>query len=59
MFDVYVIEISSGGNGGRGGDVILECTHAVWDFSGLQPHVVSLLCLSFFSIFGEDGSRRY
>ncbi|CAF2051760.1 unnamed protein product [Brassica napus] len=28
-----------GGNGGRGGDVILECTHAVWDFSGLQPHV--------------------
>ncbi|KAL1201972.1 putative GTP-binding protein OBGM [Cardamine amara subsp. amara] len=28
-----------GGNGGRGGDVILECTHAVWDFSGLQPHI--------------------
>ncbi|KAJ0250744.1 GTP-binding protein OBGM [Hirschfeldia incana] len=28
-----------GGNGGRGGDVILECTHEVWDFSGLQPHV--------------------
>ena len=22
--------------------MILECTHAVWDFSGLQPHVVSL-----------------
>ncbi|XP_048621711.1 probable GTP-binding protein OBGM, mitochondrial isoform X1 [Brassica napus] len=32
-----------GGNGGRGGDVILECTHAVWDFSGLQPHVVGKL----------------
>ena len=25
-----------GGNGGRGGDVILECSSAVWDFSGLQ-----------------------
>lgn len=28
-----------GGNGGRGGDVILECSNAVWDFSGLQHHV--------------------
>ncbi|KAL4340115.1 hypothetical protein GQ457_08G001350 [Hibiscus cannabinus] len=28
-----------GGNGGRGGDVILECSPAVWDFSGLQNHV--------------------
>ncbi|KAL5710852.1 hypothetical protein ACHQM5_021365 [Ranunculus cassubicifolius] len=28
-----------GGNGGRGGDVILECSHAVWDFRGLQHHV--------------------
>ncbi|KAG4113537.1 hypothetical protein ERO13_D13G229400v2 [Gossypium hirsutum] len=28
-----------GGNGGRGGDVILECSTAVWDFSGLQNHV--------------------
>jgi len=37
-----VIELSLGGNGGRGGDVILECTHAVWDFSGLQPHIVSV-----------------
>lgn len=26
--------------------MILECTHAVWDFSGLQPHVVSK-CHSF------------
>lgn len=29
-----------GGNGGRGGDVILECSPAVWDFSSLQHHVV-------------------
>lgn len=29
-----------GGNGGRGGDVILECSPAVWDFSCLQHHVV-------------------
>ncbi|KAI9194140.1 hypothetical protein LWI28_003447 [Acer negundo] len=28
-----------GGNGGRGGDVILECSPAVWDFSGLQHHI--------------------
>ncbi|KAJ3686047.1 hypothetical protein LUZ61_015211 [Rhynchospora tenuis] len=28
-----------GGNGGRGGDVILECSRSVWDFSGLQHHV--------------------
>ncbi|XP_057955190.1 probable GTP-binding protein OBGM, mitochondrial [Malania oleifera] len=28
-----------GGRGGRGGDVILECSHSVWDFSGLQHHV--------------------
>ncbi|XP_073151188.1 probable GTP-binding protein OBGM, mitochondrial isoform X2 [Henckelia pumila] len=28
-----------GGNGGRGGDVILECSAAVWDFSGLQHHI--------------------
>ncbi|KAJ4964364.1 hypothetical protein NE237_024303 [Protea cynaroides] len=28
-----------GGNGGRGGDVILECSAAVWDFSNLQHHV--------------------
>ncbi|XP_015874098.3 probable GTP-binding protein OBGM, mitochondrial isoform X1 [Ziziphus jujuba] len=27
-----------GGNGGRGGDVILECSPTVWDFSGLQHH---------------------
>lgn len=29
-----------GGNGGRGGDVILECSPRVWDFSGLQHHLV-------------------
>ncbi|GLT26429.1 hypothetical protein SLA2020_014950 [Shorea laevis] len=28
-----------GGNGGRGGDVILECSTAVWDFSALRHHV--------------------
>ncbi|KAI3444193.1 hypothetical protein Pfo_000858 [Paulownia fortunei] len=28
-----------GGNGGRGGDVILECSTAVWDFSSLQHHI--------------------
>uniref|UniRef100_A0A0E0MID4 Obg domain-containing protein n=1 Tax=Oryza punctata TaxID=4537 RepID=A0A0E0MID4_ORYPU len=28
-----------GGNGGRGGDVILECSRSVWDFSGLQHHM--------------------
>ncbi|KNA12184.1 hypothetical protein SOVF_128160 [Spinacia oleracea] len=27
-----------GGNGGKGGDVILRCTSAVWDFRGLQHH---------------------
>ncbi|XP_056695447.1 probable GTP-binding protein OBGM, mitochondrial isoform X2 [Spinacia oleracea] len=27
-----------GGNGGKGGDVILQCTSAVWDFRGLQHH---------------------
>lgn len=30
-----------GGNGGRGGDVILECSPTVWDFSGLQHHVAA------------------
>ncbi|KAG8090347.1 hypothetical protein GUJ93_ZPchr0011g27069 [Zizania palustris] len=28
-----------GGNGGRGGDVILECSLSIWDFSGLQHHM--------------------
>ncbi|XP_043698476.1 probable GTP-binding protein OBGM, mitochondrial isoform X2 [Telopea speciosissima] len=28
-----------GGNGGRGGNVILECSAAVWDFSNLQHHL--------------------
>lgn len=30
-----------GGNGGRGGDVILECSPRVWDFSGLQHHLIA------------------
>ncbi|KVI11272.1 GTP1/OBG domain-containing protein [Cynara cardunculus var. scolymus] len=29
-----------GGNGGRGGDVILECSSTVWDLSSLQHHIV-------------------
>ncbi|KAK1286514.1 hypothetical protein QJS10_CPB20g01040 [Acorus calamus] len=28
-----------GGNGGRGGDVILECSSDIWDFSSLQHHL--------------------
>ncbi|ERN09743.1 probable GTP-binding protein OBGM, mitochondrial isoform X1 [Amborella trichopoda] len=28
-----------GGNGGRGGDVILECSPAIWDLSNLQHHL--------------------
>ncbi|CAK9316446.1 unnamed protein product [Citrullus colocynthis] len=28
-----------GGNGGRGGDVILECSTALWDFSSLKHHI--------------------
>ncbi|CAD6255510.1 unnamed protein product [Miscanthus lutarioriparius] len=28
-----------GGNGGKGGDVILECSRSIWDFSGLQHHM--------------------
>lgn len=28
-----------GGNGGRGGDVVLQCSSAVWDFRGLQHHI--------------------
>jgi hypothetical protein len=33
---------STGGNGGKGGDVILECSRSIWDFSGLQHHMVCL-----------------
>ncbi|CAN4075714.1 unnamed protein product [Withania somnifera] len=29
-----------GGNGGRGGDVILECSPTMWDLSALQHHIV-------------------
>ncbi|KAL4015453.1 hypothetical protein IC575_023037 [Cucumis melo] len=28
-----------GGDGGRGGDVILECSTALWDFSSLNHHI--------------------
>ncbi|RLN30062.1 putative GTP-binding protein OBGM, mitochondrial [Panicum miliaceum] len=30
-----------GGNGGKGGDVILECSWSIWDFSGLQHHMIA------------------
>ncbi|XP_065866818.1 probable GTP-binding protein OBGM, mitochondrial isoform X2 [Euphorbia lathyris] len=30
---------ADGGNGGRGGDVILECSPAIWDFSSLNHHI--------------------
>ncbi|XP_071719671.1 probable GTP-binding protein OBGM, mitochondrial [Rutidosis leptorrhynchoides] len=30
---------ADGGNGGRGGDVILECSQTVWDLSSLQHHI--------------------
>jgi hypothetical protein len=33
---------NAGGNGGKGGDVILECSRSIWDFSGLQHHMVCL-----------------
>ncbi|KAF6171898.1 hypothetical protein GIB67_011795 [Kingdonia uniflora] len=32
-------ETKSRGNGGRGGDIILECCPAVWDFRNLQHHM--------------------
>lgn len=40
----------TGGNGGRGGDVILQCTSAVWDFRGLQHHIV---CICYMMYFGS------
>lgn len=45
MFTMLVLRSSIcgifvGGNGGRGGDVILECSPTVWDFRGLQNHIV-------------------
>lgn len=35
-----VVLTNVGGNGGRGGDVILECAPSVWDFRSLQHHLV-------------------
>lgn len=35
-----VLVTNVGGNGGRGGDVILECSPSVWDFRSLQHHLV-------------------
>ncbi|PKA58211.1 Developmentally regulated G-protein 2 [Apostasia shenzhenica] len=31
--------VPNGGNGGRGGDVYLECSPTLWDFSNLQHHL--------------------
>ncbi|PHT39435.1 putative GTP-binding protein OBGM, mitochondrial [Capsicum baccatum] len=31
--------VNAGGNGGRGGDVILECSPTMWDLSALQHHI--------------------
>lgn len=31
---------NAGGNGGRGGDVVLESSASVWDLSNLQHHLV-------------------
>jgi hypothetical protein len=44
---------SLGGNGGRGGDVFLECSHSVWDFSGLQHHVVCFTKNRFINLGNE------
>ncbi|PWA43592.1 GTP-binding protein Obg/CgtA [Artemisia annua] len=30
---------ADGGNGGKGGDVILECSRTIWDLSSLQHHI--------------------
>ncbi|KAK7307472.1 hypothetical protein VNO77_40572 [Canavalia gladiata] len=30
-----------GGNGGKGGDVILKCSPRVWDFSGFKRHLIA------------------
>lgn len=41
---IYILNasflIDAGGDGGRGGDVILECSTALWDFSSLNHHIV-------------------
>lgn len=46
-----VFGTNKGGSGGRGGDVILECSPTVWDFSGLQHHIV---CNSTFVIVWQN-----
>ncbi|XP_058752551.1 probable GTP-binding protein OBGM, mitochondrial [Vicia villosa] len=33
--------VPDGGGGGIGGDVILECSRRVWDFSGLKRHLIA------------------
>lgn len=45
--EILIFHVNAGGNGGRGGDVILECSPAIWDFSCLQHHVVCYWLLLF------------
>lgn len=47
IFQNLIFHVNTGGNGGRGGDVILECSASIWDFSGLQHHVVCYWLLLF------------
>lgn len=42
-FHYLLFGLDAGGNGGRGGDVILECSPTMWDLSALQHHIVSFL----------------
>lgn len=55
--------LNVGGGGGIGGDVILECSRRVWDFSGLKRHLVCTyifyqiyLCDEIFHISDTNGS---
>ncbi|KAJ0872577.1 putative GTP1/OBG domain superfamily protein [Helianthus annuus] len=41
-----------GCHGGRGGDVILECSPAIWDLSSLQHHTVYYIFLPFCIFYG-------
>lgn len=45
---VFLFYLHVGANGGRGGDVILECSPRLWDFSSLKHHIVVYSsCFSF------------
>lgn len=47
---IQLCGIKEGGDGGRGGDVILECSATLWDFSSLQHHAVCTICVFLLSI---------